>query len=123
VALLLLLLAAPIAAREAMSPWIELRKGYLRVGTSWHATAVPTREIDDVRLLSELPRRLRRLDRYALGANAPGRFLVEDLGEVEWVLSTEQPPYLLLRSSRGTLLINAEDAERTERLSRVFDPL
>jgi len=114
-AALLLITAAPIVAHELLSPWVRI-KGCLRAGTRWHLTYVCPKEVTHVEILDELPQVERRLESYALGWNPPGRVVLAGWGEVELYLSQPWPPYVLVRSEQGTLILNTLWPARTQRL-------
>ncbi len=110
----------PALVHEALSPLFQLPPQRFHVGTRWNRTRIQGDRIRTVERLESLPPIIRSVERYSLGWNSPGRFLVEGLGETEMFLATQRPPYLLVRGADRPVILNLRQAERTERLLEVL---
>jgi hypothetical protein len=115
--LLFLVLVAliPAMAHEGLSPWTRPKPGSLFVGTRWHRTVLYRQRVQHVELIESIPRTIRKLERYSLGWNPAGRYLLEGLGDTRLFLASESAPYVLVRGPDGTVIFNAPEPERTER--------
>jgi hypothetical protein len=118
--LVLVMALVPAFVHEALSPLFQLPPQRFYVGTRWHRTRIQGDRIQSVERLESMPQVIRSLERYSLGWNPAGRFLVEGLGETEIFLATQRPPYLLVRGVDRPVILNLRQAERTNRLLQVL---
>ncbi|MBX2801100.1 MAG: hypothetical protein KTR31_25695 [Myxococcales bacterium] len=88
----------------------------LTVDGGIYTARVHADQITEVTLLEQLPPIRRRTNGFALGGTLRGHFQLDGLGAGRLFLQRDKPPFVLVRTSLGYVIFNAEEPARTREL-------
>ncbi len=94
----------------------SIANGRLTVQGAGYCAFVAIGEITDVALVDTLPAMVTKLNGYATGSRLRGHFSVADVGPCEVFVDRDAPPFIVVRSSSGTLIVNQPTAVGTRHL-------
>lgn len=77
--------------------------------------------IEELTLLEELPRVLRRTNGAGIGSQLRGSFNIEVYGPVRLMLDRDRPPFILVRTTDGVVIFNLGDDTKTRALFETLD--
>jgi hypothetical protein len=97
-------------------PSVEVTAGMVSVRAAGYEVAVPAAQLTSVALETTMPRVLRRTNGYAFLGKLRGHFDVEALGNGYVFVDRSVPPYIVMRSTDGFVIVNTGDAAGTRAL-------
>lgn len=74
-----------------------------------YGTTIAFADLEDVKLVEEIPRILARTNGYAAGSVLKGNFKLEELGYVKLYLMSDKGPYLIIQDKKGYYIVNYKD--------------
>lgn len=77
--------------------------------------------IQELTLMEELPRVLRRTNGSGVGSQLRGSFDIETYGSVRLMLDRDRPPYIFVRAAEGIVIFNLGDGVKTRTLFETLD--
>jgi len=99
-------------------PSIELSNFTFRVGAGLHGADLALADVENVTLVDNLPRILRRTNGFSSGGLLRGNFLLEGWGGGKLFINRNSPPYLVVRTRDTFVVVNFQAAARTHELYR-----
>ncbi len=97
---------------------ISIEDGDFSVLGAGYRARIPIVEITDLSLDHSGLRIERRLNGFALGSVLRGRFRCKDVGECQVFVDRDTPPFLIVRSEKSVVMVNAESPAETRQLYR-----
>jgi hypothetical protein len=97
-------------------PSVELSDERFAVRVGLHSIQLPIDAIESVQLLPALPGIVRRTNGFAAGSLLRGSFLLDGWGRGRLFINRAAPPFLVARTRDTFVVVNFDDAERTEEL-------
>ena len=98
----------PIEASVGASEFVVKGAGY--------STRVPLDQIRGVSLVDELPAIERKVNGFAAGGKLRGKFTVAGIGPSEVFVDRDVPPFVVVKTTNGVLIVNGVNADATRRL-------
>ena len=98
----------PIEASVGASEFVVKGAGY--------SARVPLGQILGVSLVDELPAIERKLHGFAAGGKLRGKFTVAGIGPSEVFVDRDVPPFVVVKTTNGALIVNNVNADATRRL-------
>ena len=98
----------PIEASVGASELVVKGAGY--------STRVPLDQIRSVSLIDELPAIDRKVNGYAAGGKLRGKFTVAGIGPSEVFVDRNVPPFVVVKTTNGVLIVNGVNADATRHL-------
>jgi hypothetical protein len=77
---------------------------------------VPFTEIQDVSLVEQLPPVTRKVNGFAMGSKLRGTFDVAGVGRSKVFVDRDVPPFVVVKTTNGVLIVNGSTADATRRL-------
>jgi hypothetical protein len=96
-------------------PSVHIDAGTLSVRSAFYHDEIPIRTIAEISLQDSIPHIVRRTNGFALGSTLRGHFRFETIGPVDLFIDRATPPFIVVRSSSGLLVLNFSDPGQTLR--------
>ncbi|HKW02976.1 MAG TPA: hypothetical protein VJN96_24335 [Vicinamibacterales bacterium] len=100
--------ARPIEASVGSEAFVVTGAGY--------SVRVPFGAIRDVSLIDELPPIVHKRDGFAAGGKLRGEFTVAGIGPAQVFVDRDVPPFVVVKTTNGVLIVNGVNADTTRRL-------
>ena len=119
VAVVLILLGVVFYA-HLQAPTVIVSDTALSVRSGWYSADIPFAEITSASLEDALPRIELRTNGFAVGSTLRGNFRLAGVGTGQLFVDRSDPPFVVIRGTRGLVAVNFEDPAETRKL---FDTL
>lgn len=93
------------------------------VRSGLYAVEIPASAIESVDLEPAMPRVLGRPNGFALAGTLRGSFRLEGIGRARLFVHVGDPPYLVVRTREGLVVVNFRDPDRTRALYAALSAL
>src|SRR5207244_1648717 len=85
-------------------------------GAGFYRVDLPFSQISDISLQDTIPRIVRKTNGFNAGNVLRGNFRLDVLGDGQLFINRDVPPYLVLKTSGGFVIVNFDDPRRTRAL-------
>jgi hypothetical protein len=120
-----LVLAAWVMYAGMQPPSVEVTAEGFSVRNGWYSDTVPLRQITAATLDEYIPRVGLKTNGFAAGGTLRGTFRVDSWGRARLYVSLNSPPFVVIRSRDGVVVVNFKDPDRTRdmytRLTQALD--
>jgi len=106
-----------------LPPKVGLSATRIRVASALYSEELALADITHLSLERRLPRIRLRTNGYAAGGTLRGHFRLDRLGDGQLFIEYGRPPYILMRSADGYVIVNFEDPDETIALYHRLEPL
>jgi hypothetical protein len=97
-------------------PVVEVKPESFSVRNGLYSNTVPLRQITAATLDDRLPRVGLKTNGFAAGGTLRGTFRMDSWGSARLYVNLNRPPFVVIRSRDGVVVVNFEDPERTREL-------
>jgi len=120
---LAIVLTCVVAAVSAVMIWwgqrpvkASIASGVLAVRASGYAADVALASIRGASLVDRLPAVTEKVNGYAFEGNLRGQFRLDELGDARLFVDLNTPPFIVIRTESGTVVVNLESPDATRKL-------
>jgi hypothetical protein len=97
-------------------PVVEVSPQAFEVRNGLYRNTVPLRDITSATLDERIPRVGLKTNGFAAGGTLRGTFRVDSWGSARLYVNLQNPPFLVIRSQQGIVVVNFQDPERTREI-------
>jgi beta-lactamase class A len=94
----------------------SISNGIFDVGGAAYHARVPLAAMTSVTLADAIPAVRRKVNGYDFGNTLRGHFRLEEFGDSDLFINRSAPPFIVVRSAGGALVVNLRTADLTRRL-------
>ena len=104
----------------AKEPQIEMTQEGLSIG-GMYSNYISKENIKEINLQGEIPRVVEKVGGFDLGHILRGSFTLEDKELVNLSIYEKKPPYIIINTENGRIILNYKNGEKTNKVYKELD--